>query len=238
MKAEEYNAKQISDGNLTQEHIVQMVQLWQKENGLEEDGYCGPKTQQAFSVETTETSDKSTALGILCLQVAAEEMEAGAREVGGNNQGEFVAKYKNRDPAATDMGAWCAAFCSWVIEEACRRAGIDMPFRRSEGAKALWKNCGKAGSFVGIPSPGDLACWDRGDLLPSGNKSWAGHIGFVESVKLDSSENLVEFTTIEGNVGGYNRTGGAPVRRFTHRMHLEKRMEGFSRMPETSIPVA
>jgi hypothetical protein len=215
-----------------------MVQLWQEKHGLDPDGYCGPKTQDTFPTELHGTTEGSSFLGKMALQVATEEMEAGAREIGGNNQGEFVAKYKNRDPSDTDMGAWCAAFCSWVIEEACRRVNIPMPFKRSQGAKVLWKNCGNAGMFVNIPAPGDLACWDRGDLLPSGKKSWAGHIGFVETVKLDSTGKLVEFTTIEGNVGGYKRTGGAPVRRFTHRMHLEKRMEGFSRLPDSDIPVA
>lgn len=34
-----------------------------------------------------------TNLGLAALKVAKSEMEAGAREIGGNNRGEFVEKY-------------------------------------------------------------------------------------------------------------------------------------------------
>jgi len=233
MLAEEYNSEQMLAGRFTDAHIVTLVQFWQKAHWLDPDGYCGPQTQRSFPLQIHGSGESISPLGFLSLSVAQSEMGKGARELGKNNAGEFVSKYHRNDDPDKDLGSWCAAFISWCIEEACVNARIEMPFERSGGAKELYRRCGDAGGFVALPAPGDLACWDRGK--PG---SWQGHIGIVETVKVDENGHLVEFVTIEGNVGNFIRTGGAPVRRFTHRMYREKRLEGFARMPDSDIPVA
>jgi hypothetical protein len=152
------------------------------------------------------------------LIVAREELGNG--EEGGNNSGPHVAKYKQilDDGDDDDDGAWCAAYCSWVAEEACRRVGIDLPFKRSQGAKQLGKRIATAGRKLDEPEPGCVVVWDRGKLKPNGKPSWMGHIGFVERIE----DGVLH--TIEGNVGRYP----SKVRRFTHDLSREGRIELFA----------
>mgnify|MGYP003153781975 FL=1 len=211
MDAKEYNKKKQEDGLFTDDHIVELVRQYQEKAGLDIDGKFGPITRSSLEDHMFEGAD----LGLAALEVAIEEIGLG--EEGGNNSGPHVAKYKlQEDDGPDDDGAWCAAFISWCIEEACRRLGVEMPFKRSQGAKRLFKNAGNAGSFTSTPRPGDLICWDRG--TPG---SWQGHIGIVE--KIDGS--IVH--TVEGNVGRYPSV----VRRFMHDLDRQSRLEGFARLP-------
>jgi len=43
-----YNAGEIEKGDLTDQHIVQMVEHWQQSHDLEADGWCGPATQESL----------------------------------------------------------------------------------------------------------------------------------------------------------------------------------------------
>jgi hypothetical protein len=209
MSSEDYNAEQMESGNLRPEHLVEIIKFWQKNHGLEEDGYCGPKT-----IATFETFSPSR-LGVATLSVAIKEIGNG--EEGGNNSGQHVARYKGivDDGDPDDDGAWCASFISYCSGMAADDLGTDLPFKKSGGAKRLYKNIGNAGSFITNPRPGDVVCWDRGD--PG---SWQGHIGIVERV-----ENGILYT-VEGNVGRFPST----VQRFKHDLSRQTRLEGFARM--------
>ena len=213
-KAQEYNRRKMDEGSFTDEHVEKLVRSYQEAQGLAVDGECGPKTQASLDALGGGAVDGSLAL--TALEVAIEEIGKG--EEGGNNSGPHIAKYKliEDDGDPDDDGAWCAAFLSWCIEEACRRLGEEMPLKRSQGAKRLFKNTGKAGAFVSQPRPGDLVCWDRG--APG---SWQGHIGIVEKVE----EGVLY--TVEGNVGRYP----SKVRRFMHDLNRQSRLEGFARLP-------
>lgn len=208
---ENYNQEQMDDGNFRPEHITQLIKLWQEAHQLEPDGYCGPLTQATFEPHTP------SRLGAATLAVAIEELGNG--EEGGNNSGPHVARYKGivDDGDPDDDGAWCASFLSYCTSVAADRLGVDMPIKKTGGAKRLHKTVGEAGSFVSAAKPGDIVCWDRGK-----KGSWQGHVGIVEKV-----ENGV-LHTVEGNVGRFPST----VQRFKHDLSMQTRLIGFARFPE------
>ena len=210
-----YNQKEMDNGRLTLRHIRIMTMFWQEHHeGLEVDGKCGPRTRSSMALATS-TSD----LARRALEFAIGWIGEG--EEGGNNSGPFVEMlhHKEFDGDNDDDGAWCAAFVSTCFERACGELGVEMPFERSGGAKTLMRRIGKAGQFVLAPDilPGDVVAWDRGAV-----GSWQGHVGIVERYEPDTGM----LHTIEGNVGRYP----AKVRRFTHDMSKQTRLEGISRI--------
>ena len=207
-----YNQKQMDTGELRDDHILTMVESFQQANGLKVDGYCGPKTLAA--IERQWPYEESNDLGLTALAVAVECLGEG--EVGGNNSGPFVEMLlgKEYDGDDDDDGAWCAAFVSHCFKEAAKLCKVELSFKTSFGAKRLFRNVAKAGQLVDIPVPGDIVCWDRG--TPG---SWQGHIGIVEKYE----DGILH--TIEGNTGRYP----SKVRRLTHDLSKDKRLEGFAR---------
>lgn len=171
---------------------------------------------------------KLLTLGERTLAVAITQLGKG--ELGGNNGGADVARYKGRPVTPGNMGAWCASFVSWCMEEA--DSGRDEGgyllgwdqlhpmwrkwHRKRHGAKALYRMIGKAGLFVTDPEPGDVVCWDRGK-----KGSWQGHIELIET-----AENGV-IGTIAGNVGRFPSL----VKRMEHDIDRQPRLIGFARMP-------
>ena len=224
MTPEEYNLKEIDKGNFTQIMIAQLVEFWQGCKNLEPDGKCGPDTQQSLIDSMFEGDGVDIGpLAAAALEIARREIGYG--EEGGNNSGMHVAKYHRiaDDGNDDDDGAWCAAFVSYCFEEGAKQIGIEMPFKRSGGAKRLFSNVTVTGANVQDPRPGDVVLWDRG--APG---SWQGHIGIVESV----SDGILH--TIEGNVGSYP----SKVKRLSYDMHdlllgTGSRWEGFARCAET-----
>ena len=216
MSSDSYNLKQIEDGSLTGGHITILTEAWQEAHNLTVDGYCGPTTRASLD----DSKPSQNLLGLTALEVAIENLGKG--EEGGNNSGEFVEMLHQLeyDGDTDDDGAWCASFVSWCFEQACWRLGVEMPFRRSRGAKSIFRKVGEAGSYVDEPQPGDVVCWDRGV-----RGSWQGHVGIVERC-----ENGILYT-VEGNVGRFPSV----VRRFAHNLDLQPRLEGFSRSPDISV---
>ena len=215
MTAESYNTDQVKEGLLTGRHITILTEAWQEAHDLKVDGCCGSNTRASLEACMPDPS----VLGIAALEIAIENIGNG--EEGGNNSGGFVEMLhgKNYDGDPDDDGSWCAAFISHCFEIACGRLGVLMPFKRSGGAKRLYRNIGDAGEFINSefieePRPGDVVCWDRGV-----KGSWQGHIGIVEKC-----ENGILYT-VEGNVGRYPSV----VQRFSHNLDLQPRLEGFAR---------
>jgi len=227
MTPEEYNIREIQNGNLTQIMLARLVEFWQGTHSLEPDGKCGPNTQQSIIDSIFEDDGDIGPLAAAALDIARREIGHG--EEGGNNSGQFVAKYHRieDDGDDDDDGSWCAAFVSYCFEEGAKTLGIEMPFKRSGGAKKLFGNIAVSGKTVEDPKPGDVVCWDRG--TPG---SWQGHIGIVES----SADGVLH--TIEGNVGAYP----AKVKRLSYDLNElllspDSRWEGFARCAEGSALV-
>jgi hypothetical protein len=213
MSAIEYNERQVEQGNLTGPMLVALTEHWQGDHELQVDGFCGPLTQASI-VEVIFGDGGASPLGQRALEVAIREIGNG--EEGGNNSGPQVAKYHGiqDDGDPDDDGSWCASFVSWCFEEAARELGVSLPFERSGGAKQLFRNITSTGEVVSKALPGDVVLWDRGE--PG---SWQGHIGIVEHVE----GGLLH--TLEGNVGAFP----ARVRRMTHDLKVQTRLEGFGR---------
>lgn len=155
----------------------------------------------------------------LALKIAIEEMNAGAREIGGNNSGPFVAKYLE-GAGLNPPQPWCASFVSWCVREACHRLSINkMPFRYSAAALDLFRRGREAGFEVKGPQPGDIVVWRRGAIATN-----LGHTGFVQYAHDDV------FQTIEGN-----HTAKVETFHYTLSEELAKpedhRLVGFVRIP-------
>lgn len=56
MSADEYNKKQLDDGVLTAAHITVLTREFQRRNGLDSDGKCGPKTRAVLEKQFDSTT--------------------------------------------------------------------------------------------------------------------------------------------------------------------------------------
>lgn len=154
-------------------------------------------------------------LATQALRYAINELMAGAREVGSNNDGPYVTKYLNglNIPPAN----WCAALISWCFYQAG-----PMPFKYTLGARDLRNQFAARGWIVKPPlHPGDLVFWWRGQ--PEG---WMGHVGLVYEVK----DGILY--TIEGNKGAFP----ASVDRFDYVFSTMTKVLGFGRVPGGVLP--
>jgi hypothetical protein len=197
-----YNARQIRP---SEAELACLVECWQAVFGLTRDGKFGPRTLESLAsvvraieygaaVEPyysdvpvrpkLEVPDTAMSLSEIASLVAIEEI--GQEETEGQNRGPAIRRYAHPD---RDGGSWCAYFVGYCYEEASRRLGVSLPFRRSGGAKRLTRNVGAVGwesRSLDAVGPGTLVCWDRGD--PG---SWHGHVAIAVN----------ETEIVEGNVG-------------------------------------
>ena len=165
------------------------------------------------SIMSEEQAKLTYGLGRDAAIIARDEIGAG--EVGSNNGGPHVRRYRGD----TVKGAWCAAFVGWCFQRAAERKGLRLPFKWSNGAKRIYKNIGKAGKFIDKPQVGAVACWDRGR-----RGSWQGHVGIVTSLARDEAgDDPNVFYTVEGNKGRFPSL----VAEFKHVLD-EGRLIGFA----------
>jgi len=177
---------------------------------------------EGLLVEEMEVLRKSGTLPDTALLFAYEELMSGAREIGGNNRGKFVAKYHRvSEDKLTNKWAWCAAYTSWCWKQAATQLGVGMPFRYSGGARAImngtisreseWEYHRGLDGYT--PVRGDLVFWWRDN--PS---SWKGHVGIVASCE----DGVVR--VIEGNRGRYP----SYVKIYSYTLESMSRLLGFS----------
>ena len=156
-------------------------------------------------------------VGRKALQTAINEMKNGASEIGGDNLGEYVAKYL--EPAnLKPPQSWCASFVSWCFLQAVGGNKEDMPFNYSPGARDIYSQLirkrwhFKWGDPEGnTPGPGDIVAWYRYTLA-----EWEGHIGLVHH----SADGFLY--TIEGN-------RSSRVEGFDYVMTRMEKLLGFGR---------
>jgi hypothetical protein len=161
-----------------------------------------------------------SALGRASLSAAIGELNAEAREIGGNNKGPWVRKYL--EPAGLEEGnAWCASFVSWCYLEASGGDKSQMPFPYSPGARDLLSKFKSKGWAIGPgivyePKPGDLVFWWRESL-----EGWKGHVGLVHQLK----DGMLY--TIEGNKSPI-------VQGFSYVLSRMEKLLGFGHVPDGS----
>jgi hypothetical protein len=127
---------------------------------------------------------KPSRIGLAALAVALAERGHG--ELGGNNVGPDVDRYRRVASPSGRTDPWCAWFASWCLEEGCKRIGYPCPVERSGSARVLWLRCCEAGARVATPLPGDVGLVKR----PGGH-----HIFFV----WEAVPPALVYLTIEGN---------------------------------------
>lgn len=154
----------------------------------------------------------SSNLGIAAVEWARGEIGQGER--GGNNLG--VEQYRGGIPG---KGPWCAAFVSTAFEAAASRLGKAVPFKRSHGARKLFRRAVQAGMRVDLQDiqPGDIVLWSRG------KSAWQGHVGIVSGVTYNKAGRVTGFHYIAGNEGPYP----ARVGEFEGK---KRRLIGFARV--------
>lgn len=185
------------------------------------DGKVGPLTWWSLLNRNSErpdpenipTSTGGSKCGKKALAIAIAELEAGAKEIGGNNRGKWVRKYF-KETGLPEGNPWCAAFASWCLFSACGEDKSKMPLPYLAGARNIFRAGRDKGWNVTDPKPGDLIIWWR-ESLHSGK----GHIGYVEAVK----DGFVY--TVEGN-----KT--PKVARFHYVIGRIDQLIGFIRIPD------
>ena len=204
------------------------IQSVQAQIGVKIDGIYGPKTGRAFDAFTGELIPVQVicvgdlrgdlSIGEMALNIGVKEGNDGAQEVGGNNQGPWVAKYHRVSADKLDPSwAWCAAFASWCFREASEELSeildrdVKMPFSYTGGAQNISRQLKpiRAGE---APVPGDLCIWWRGKT-----RTWKGHVGIVHQVIGD------HVFILEGNQGGYP----AKVKTFCYKLSDMPKLIGF-----------
>lgn len=154
-----------------------------------------------------------TRIGRAALQIAINELKAGAGEVGGNNCGPFVKRYLNG--ILPEGNPWCAGFVSYCFAQ----APDGMPFKYTLGARDILQQFKKRGwarepGSGYLPQPGDIVVWWREQL--GGSK---GHVGLVHHM----SDGFLY--TIEGNKS-------PRVQGFKYVFSRMDKLLGFGRVPD------
>ncbi|MFN3580092.1 MAG: CHAP domain-containing protein [Pseudomonas sp.] len=178
-----------------------------------------PQAEPLPAVASTSTLPRGgSARGRLALQTAFKERDAGAREIGSNNNGEFVRKYLH--PNGKPPLPWCAGFVSWCYSQHPQGC----PYNYSLGARDILNQFTRRGWRIDprqgqLPEPGDIVVWTRD---APGNPH-AGHIGMV----VELSEGGILYV-IEGNKGPFP----APVKVFDYVYSRMNNLLGFGRVPD------
>ena len=191
-------------GTRKQVELFQAQHLDQHGQPLVVDGRVGPLTMWSLTHEEPAVTQPAaidfeeepppggSAVGRAALTAAMGEISAGAREIGGDDRGPFVAKYLAAVglPEGND---WCAAFACWCFDQAAAQTGNALQFETTPGARALLREFRRLGwskkpTERYVPEPGDLVFWWRVSV-----DDWRGHVGLVHQVK----DGMLY--TIEGN---------------------------------------
>lgn len=172
------------------------------------------KIEKAVLTNMPQPESGGTKIGRTALNIAINELKAGAGEIGGNNLGPWVLKYLNG--LAAEGSSWCAAFVSYCFSKSAH----PMPFEYTVSARHLF-NQFKAKGWIykvtnaTLPLPGDVIFWWRDNP-----QSWQGHTALVHH----SAKG--KLYAIEGN-----RT--SKVEGFCYQLDELKQILGFGRAPDT-----
>lgn len=150
--------------------------------------------------------------------VEVASLEVGVREDELNNTGARIREYQAATWLEPAAWPWCAAFCCWVLREACRLAGRADVALCPDASAYGWEKWGRRHGWLVLPEedpcePGDFVTFDF------------SHIGIV-TADLGS-----RITTIEGNTNGKgdrDSESGDGVWWKTRERHLVK---SFIRVP-------
>ena len=156
------------------------------------DGVEGPNTKNAVYLPI----DKLVAKTSL---IALKELLDGSQEIGGNNRGKFVNKYfrvRQGSSLTKNRGAWCAAFVTWILNEAI-------------GFRAVWGAIRTVRDHMQTIPISDIKEGDCVSYRSLTRPFPYGHVGLIVLVEEDC------VWTIEGNVDLKPGIDGVAARRLT-----------------------
>lgn len=150
--------------------------------------------------------------GRAALEAAIGQLNANAREIGGNNRGEFVRRYLNG--IVEEGNSWCAGFVSWCYSQ--HPDGI--PFNYTVGARDVLNKFRRKGWGYKLedgvtPEPGDVVVWKREGA------AWMGHVGLV-------------YQTIDGKLYTIEGNRSPRVQGFDYVLSRMEKLLGFGRVPD------
>jgi len=152
-------------------------------------------------------------LGERCIALARSEMAAGVKAApyGQPNTGPRVREYlagceRNGKLLGLTQGNWCAAFCSWVLEQTIL-PGEERPHGYRAAVVEMVEDAHKLGRWIPVeavrageqtPNIGDPAIWDRTE---GPGTEWQRHVNRVVSWDVRDPATLGDdlFMTIGGN---------------------------------------
>ena len=144
--------------------------------------------------------------------------QVGIREGAKNNTGIDIVKYQKATWLKPAEWPWCAAFCAWVLREACKESKRKDVKLCPDASAYGWEKWAKKHKWQVFPEtepcfPGDFVTFDF------------SHIGIV------TADNGLNIRTIEGNTspkGGRDSDKGDGVHEMTRARYLVK---SFIRIP-------
>src|SRR6185436_17431956 len=96
-------------------------------------------------------------LGQLVVAYARQHLAQHPQEAGGENRGPWVRLY-TQGREGVDF-PWCAGFATFILEQACLAAKVDMPFSKTLACDSM--QAGAGARFLPQPSPSQ-----RGRITP------------------------------------------------------------------------
>lgn len=186
------------------------LRLFQRSQGLAEDGVAGPLTFRALvlpmRLALAPVAVSGVSLGQMVSLVAKAHLSARPTEVGLDNRGPWVRLYMRGNQGADYR--WCAGFVSFCLAQACELLGCEMPIPGSFGCDELVNQAKRANCFVANAGsqPPDLQV---GSFFVQRKRRGPVdyiHVGIVEEL---SSGRV--YRTIEGNTNDEGSANGHEV---------------------------
>ncbi len=180
------------------------VRWFQEERGLTRSGRVDKKTFLALVdplAVAVEPVVGAVDFGAAVVSHARQHLDAGAREVGGQNRGPWVRTYMGGKDGTP--WPWCAGFVSFVLRQACEETGHRMPVKYTFSCDIMAEDAKRKGRFRkgSAISPADIR---PGWLFLQRRTAsdWV-HVGIVTAAKSDYFHTLEGNTNDSGDREGY-----------------------------------
>jgi peptidoglycan hydrolase-like protein with peptidoglycan-binding domain len=188
------------------EATARQVRAFQKAQGLPVTGAVDDETYarlvQPMVAALSPIAPDGT-LGSLVVAYARQHLVQHPQEVGGENRGPWVRLYTDGREGADFP--WCAGFVTFVLEQACRAAGVPMPLPKTLACDEI-QACADA-RFLSRPKPSQRKRITPGSVFlrpnPPGRKPRYAHTGIVVQADADTFKSIEGNTNDEGSAEGF-----------------------------------
>jgi hypothetical protein len=194
------------------------VKRFQTKHSLQSDGIVEEKTFEALTKPMANVlktiSKDGESIASLTLKYAEQHLKEHPREIGGQNMGPWVRLYMDQHQGTA--WPWCAGFACFLMKQACKDLGKELPFTPSYACTYMATSADQKKILLREPKPADRQKIKPGSifLVQQTSTMWQ-HTGIVSSV----GNNY--FHTIEGNTNDDGSPEGYEVC---------ERVRGFNRM--------